>query len=295
MRCSSSEEVPTVGAPATNVVRSFPFRSGAVAREMKYGGRQVVVRKLHVLQLSLLALGARTANGGGGHTSECDASAIDEVTEACCEPVEICAGGVPTRCTDGCAPVYARFYRDCQAIVDAILESMPDDPEQYDVLNTQCIDRLETSPLATRCEDDPRSGRRGCGSATVDRPATAQESGHESHCIWAHVLERCPATCSPACSAPSTPTRIGGQERLGMLAHMENKWFHVDTTAGSFRVEFTDGRVDGIPVLGPADVRDPLVRLSIYASDGIVRLPTHDHATSFFAERHCCATNSRHT
>lgn len=198
---------------------------------------------------------------------------MDEVTEACCEPdVEICAGGVPTRCTDGCAPIFARFYRDCQSLVDAILvQTMPDDSEQYEVLNAQCIDRLATSPVAIRCEDDPRGGRRGCGSATVDRPATAQESGHESHCIWANVLERCPATCSPACSAPSTPVQIGGRERLGILARMENTWFHVDTTASSFRVEFTDGRVDGIPILGANDVRDPLVRLSIYGTDGIVR------------------------
>jgi len=269
--CTQEERAPRHRPPSTSLFLAV----GQIGREMTCSGRQVVVRNMHLLRVLLIALGARPANCGGGHTSECDASAIDEVTEACCEPVEMCAAGVPTRCTDGCAPVYARFYRDCQAVVDAILvQTMPDDPEQYEVLNSQCIDRLETSPLAIRCEDDPRSGRRGCGSATVDRPATAQESGHESHCIWANVLERCPATCSPACSAPSTPTQIGGRERLGMLAHMENKWFHVDTTAGSFRVEFTDGRVDGIPVLGPADVRDPLVRLSIYAPDGIVRPPT---------------------
>ena len=65
--------------------------------------------------------------------------------------------------------------------------------------------------------------------------------------------------------------QVGGRERLGVLAHMENTWFHVDTTAGSFRVEFTDGRRDGIPVLGAEDPRDPLVRLSVYGPDGIVR------------------------
>ena len=65
--------------------------------------------------------------------------------------------------------------------------------------------------------------------------------------------------------------QVGGRERLGVLAHMENTWFHVDTTAGSFRVEFTDGRRDGIPVLGAEDLRDPLVRLSVYGPDGIVR------------------------
>ena len=73
--------------------------------------------------------------------------------------------------------------------------------------------------------------------------------------------------------------QVGGREKLGVLAHMENTWFHVDTTAGSFRVEFTDGRRDGIPVLGAEDVRDPLVRLSVYGPDGIVRA----HVLSCFA------------
>ena len=225
------------------------------------------------LLMLILATALRNAHGGGGHGGvQCDASTTDEVTTACCEPVEICSSGVPTRCTDACAPVFARFYQSCQSLVeDFLAQSMPDTREQYTELNAKCIDRLATSALAVRCEDDPTRGRRGCGSATVDRPATAEQDGHESHCIWANLLGRCPATCSPACSAPSTSLQIGGRERIGMLARMENSWFHVDAAPGSFRVEFTDGRVDGIPLLGANDLRDPLVRLSAYGPDGIVR------------------------
>jgi hypothetical protein len=218
--------------------------------------------------------GGGGGEGGGDAAGVCDDTAIDEVTAACCEPIELCADGVPTRCTDACASVFARFYRSCQPLLDEILvQSMPDHPQQYELLNAQCIERLATSAVAVDCEDDPRGGRRGCGSATIDRPATAQQSGHQSHCVWARVLQRCPATCSPQCSAPSTALQVGGASKLGQLASMENTWFHLDVTAGTVRAEFADGRVSGVPVLGDDDIRDPVARLSFFDTDGIVRCP----------------------
>ena len=177
----------------------------------------------------ILATLARRTHSGGGHddssgtASSCGSGAIDEMTEACCEPAELCASGVPTECTPACAGVFARFYRECQPLLEQILaQDMADEQEQYSVLNVQCISRLATSAVAVACTDDARGGRRGCGSATIDRVATAGRSGHESHCVWTNMLHRCPATCSPRCSAPSTSLQVGGLERAGFLASMEN-------------------------------------------------------------------------
>ena len=167
-----------------------------------------------VLAATLLLTLLPAVGAGGGHTdaSLCVSDRVDEVTDACCATT---CSGPPQLCSPGCAAVFPQFYLNCQPLLEEVLaQSLDADHEQYATLNTRCVDVLATSPVAVACEDAPSRGRRGCGAATMVGPR-----GHESHCAWAHLIDACPATCSPRCSAPSQALAVSISSLLYLAGH----------------------------------------------------------------------------